>query len=57
MKYIFVIEKKDNHGEFQAFGGGYYVSRESANDALTAIQSMAKGSFRISRYHRLEVRV
>ena len=57
MKYIFIIERKDNHGEFQAYGGGYYKSRELANDALMAIQSMTKGPFRISRYQRLEVRV
>jgi hypothetical protein len=57
MKYIFVIERKDNHGEFQSYGGGYYTSRELANDALMSIQSMTKGLFRISRYQRVEVRV
>lgn len=50
MKYIFIIEHQDNHGEFQPFGGGYYLSRESADDALNAIKSMSRGKFRIVQY-------
>lgn len=50
MKYIWVIELQDNRGEFQPFGGGYYLSRESADDALSAIKSMSKGRFRIVQY-------
>jgi hypothetical protein len=50
MKYIFIIEHQDNHGEFQPFGGGYYLSRESADDALHAIRSMTGGKFRVVQY-------
>lgn len=59
MKTIWIIEKKDHHGEFQPANVGLFFSRESCIETLeklALIEPVLKGRLRAMLYVKRENR-